>query len=138
MVLRRRILISGGVAAAIYLAFAIVFVAVLGLDEADYRLAIPISTGAAIAFVVGSLLFGLIPHLLGSFMEMGASGLDVLNRASLAVALISIAVGLIAALALIGGVTTSVKPLLVAIAFFVASSATMCSLRFFYINRARE
>ena len=138
MTFRRRIMISGGVGAALYVAVFIVFLSALDHDVSSSKVVPALLAGATLAFIVGSFLFGFVPHLMGSFMAEANSALDVVNRVSLAVALISIAVGVLCALAMIGGVATSAKPLLVAITFFLGSAATMCSLKFFYINRAQE
>lgn len=91
--------------------------------------------GLAIAFCIGAVLVGVLPHYLGVFMAGSSNVLDFINRASLAVALGSVLIGVISGLLLIFGLKDVIKPLLVAITLFLGASATMCSLKFFYINR---
>lgn len=94
--------------------------------------------GLAAAFSLGAFAFGLIPHFFGKSMENTSSTFDLINKASLAIALVSILIGVIASLLLIFGISQAIKPLLVAITLFAGSAATMCSLKFFYTNRNSE
>ena len=108
-----------------------------------FNQAVPaILSGLAIAFAIGSLALGLIPHFIGKLMgklvENTSSTFDLLNKASLVIALTSIFIGVTASLLLIFGVSQAIKPLLVAITLFIGSAATMCSLKFFFTNRNSE
>ncbi len=71
-------------------------------------------------------------------MAGSSSVLDLINRAALMIALCSVLVGVVPGLGLIFGLKGVIEPLLVAITLFLGASATMCSLKFFYINRDAE
>lgn len=94
--------------------------------------------GFASAFLVGAVIFGFIPHYIGAFMDASSSLLDFINSVSLVIALCSVLIGVISGLSLIFGSGDAIKPLLVAITLFIGASATMCSLKFFYINRGAD
>lgn len=100
-----------------------------------HRVATAALVGMVAAFSFGALVFGLLPHLLSKFMENSSGTFDLINNASLAIALVSILIGVLSSLLLIFGVSQAIKPLLVAITLFAGSAATMCSLKFFYTNR---
>lgn len=137
--LRRRLVYSGFTASAIYGVF--LAVVVVGADNPlkPWVEALPAAlAGLAFAFVIGATLFGFIPHYMGIFMSGSSSVLDLINRISLAVALCSVLIGVISGLLLIFGSSDAIKPLLVAITLFLGASATMCSLKFFYINRGAD
>lgn len=138
MSLRRRALFSGLIASALFagllLAIALASGGIKPLDEA-----VPAAlAGLACAFLLGAVIFGAIPHFLARFMESSSGTFDFINRASLAVALLSILVGVVSSLLLIFGVSQALEPLLVAITLFAGSAAAMCSLKFFYTNRRSE
>lgn len=138
MTLRRRVLISGFTASILYAGFML-FVVVAAGNIKPFQQVVPAALiGLAIAFLIGALAIGVTPHFLGKFMESSSSTFDLINKASLAVALVSILVGVIASLLLIFGVSQAIKPLLVAITLFAGSAAAMCSLKFFYTNRGGE
>lgn len=133
--LRRRLLFSGLATAGFFTAPMLVVVLASGgikpLDEA-----VPAAlAGLACAFLLGAVIFGAIPHFLARLMESSSGTFDFINRASLAVALLSILVGVVSSLLLIFGVSEALKPLLVAITLFAGAAAAMCSLKFFYTNR---
>lgn len=136
--MRRRILISGFTAAILYAGFVLFVALAAGNIKLFYQVIPAAIIGLAIAFLSGALVFGLTPHFLGKLMESSSSTFDLINTASLAIALISIVVGVLASLLLIFGISQAIKPLLVAITLFAGSAAAMCSLKFFYTNRAGE
>ena len=139
MQLRRRILVSGSAAALLYCAFALLAILAAGSSVKPlHEAASSLLAGLAGAFILGSITFGLVPHFLGNFMANSSSSLELLNKTSLAVALISILVGVLSALALIFGLHQAMKPLLVSITLFIGAAAVMCSLKFFYTNRDNE
>lgn len=141
MALQRRILLSGCVGSILY-AGLLLLILVSGKAKPFNQAAPAALLGIAIAFSAGALVFGLVPHFLGKFMEHfvanASSTFDILNKASLAIALVSILVGVSASLLLIFGISQGAKPLLVAITLFLGSAATMCSLKFFFANRNSE
>lgn len=87
---------------------------------------------------VGILLLGVAPLALSTFMSNTSSALDLINRAALMVALASIFMGVLFALATIYGNTSYTRHLLTCVVLFVGSAATLCTLRFFYTNRSGE
>lgn|SRR5690554_526618 len=137
--LSRRLLYAGAVASLIYGLCLMALIWGAGAFLKPWQAALPaVLGGLAIAFGVGAVMFGLIPHYLGVFMASSSSMLELINRAALIIALSSVLVGVIAGLMLIFGSSAAVRPLLVAITLFLGASATMCSLKFFYINRGAE
>lgn len=89
----------------------------------------------------GILLLGLVPLLIGTFMSFMASrssALDMVNEVALVVALASIFMGVLFALAAIYGSTNFTKHLLTCIVLFVGSACTLCTLKFFYTNRSTD
>lgn len=75
---------------------------------------------------------------------MSATVLSEINRWAVRVALAAIAVGLVSALLLLWGAAgrewseLAWRLLGTASAFFAASAATLCTLKFFYFNRDRQ
>ena len=134
--MRRRLLLAGGITAAIYGAMAgLVAFAAGGIKPLHEALPAALA-GLAAAFALGAVVFGLVPHLLGNVMASASGSFDLINKASLGIALAAIVVGVVSALMLIFGVGEAMTPLLVAITLFVGAAATMCSLKFFLGNRA--
>ncbi|MGY0635247.1 hypothetical protein [Luteimonas sp. A478] len=141
MTLQRRILLSGCASSILYVGLLLLILA-SGKVKTFNQAAPAALLGIAIAFAIGSLAFGLIPHFLSNLMERfvasTSSTFDLLNKASLAIALVSILIGVTASLLLIFGVSQATRPLLVAITLLAGSAATMCSLKFFFTNRNSE
>ncbi|MEO4045525.1 hypothetical protein AAFN46_00365 [Pseudomonas sp. CAU 1711] len=138
MSLRRRAISAGCVAALLYSGFMLCVLIAAGSIKPLHQALPAALLGMATAFAVGALAFGLIPHLLSTLMDNSSSTFDLINKASLATALVSILIGVIAALMLIFGVSQAIKPLLVAVTLFAGSAAALCSLRFFFTNRNSE
>jgi len=138
-VLRRRMPAAGTVAAGFYLVLALMLLFTdTTASSVSVSAALALAQGMLYFFVGGSLGFGLLPHLIGHLMNRRAGFLAMLNHAALFLALISVAIGVLAALMLIFGKPEAGKALAVAITLFVGASATMCSLKFFHANREQE
>jgi len=86
----------------------------------------------------GMLLLGLVPFLIVTFMISSSSVLDMVNEVALVVALASIFMGVLFALAAIYGSTNFTKHLLTCVVLFVGSACTLCTLKFFYTNRSTD
>jgi len=138
MTLQRRVLVSGFTACILYIGFMLLVVFAAGNVKPFHKAAPAALFGAVAAFSLGAVIFGLIPHFLGKLMERTSGTFDLINKASLAIALASILIGVVASLLLIFGISQATKPLLVAITLFAGSAATMCSLKLFYTNRSSE
>ena len=86
----------------------------------------------------GVLLLGVLPLLLGKFMESSSSILDLINKVALIVALTSIFMGVLFALAIIYGNPDFTKHLMTCVVLFIGSSCALCTLKFFYTNRSTD
>ncbi len=135
MTLRRRVLFSGFTTSLLYAGLVLFAGVAAGGLKPLHQVVPAVSIGLATAFLIGAFVFGVVPHFLGKFMESSSSTFDFINKASLAVALVSIVVGVVASLLLILGISQATRPLLVAITLFAGSAAALCSLKFFHANR---
>ena len=101
-----------------------------------------ISIGAAVRLCtfIGSVVFLLVvvPVAIGSFMKNSNSVLGFVNKAALAVALISVFMGVLFSLAAIYGNTEYSKALLTCVVLFVGAASALCTIKFFYTNREGE
>ena len=100
------------------------------------------SIGAAARFCtfIGSFVFLLVvvPVAIGSFMQNSNSVLGFVNKAALAVALISVFMGVLFSLAAIYGNTEYSKALMTCVVLFVGAASALCTIKFFYTNREGE
>ena len=95
-------------------------------------------------FVVGSvILFWFLPLVtirIGATMNNVSNSLGRVNEISLKIALTSIFVGVLLALSLIfspDGDSWRIKVLLSCVVLFIGAATTLCSIKFFYLNRDR-
>lgn len=100
------------------------------------------SIGAAVRICtfIGSIVFLLVvvPVAIGSFMQNSNSVLGFVNKAALAVALISVFMGVLFSLAAIYGKTEYSKALMTCVVLFVGAASALCTIKFFYTNREGE
>jgi hypothetical protein len=137
--LTRRTIVAGMVTSALY---SVLPLMLLMSKEANVSVSVHtvlgFAWGSLLAFIVGAVAFGLIPHLIGTLMNRSSSFFSLLNHAAMFVALMSVATGVISALMMVFGAEEGTKALAVSIILFVGASAIMCTLKFFHANRDRE
>lgn len=101
-----------------------------------------IALAAVLSFLLfvgaGTLALGVTPLLIGRFMASSNSALDLVNKVALVVALASVVMGVLFALATIYGTSSFTKHLLTCVVLFVGAACVLCTLKFFYTNRANE
>ena len=71
-------------------------------------------------------------------MQNSNSVLGFVNKAALAVALISVFMGVLFSLAAIYGKTEYSKALMTCVVLFVGAASALCTIKFFYTNREGE
>lgn len=120
------------------LAWCIGVAAIVHLSESSSIFSI----GAAISYFAfigsGVFLLVVVPAVIGGFMQNSNSVLGFVNKAALAVALISVFMGVLFALAAIYGNTGYAKALMTCVVLFVGASCALCTIKFFYTNRDGE